>query len=307
MKNQVSIIIVNYNTEKLLSDCLKSIYSHTKDIEFEIIVVDNNSKKGSLLSVIESFPKVNFKLSDKNLGFGAANNIGACIAKGEYLFFLNPDTILLNDAVSILFKYMHEHPGVGVCGGNLYKADMSPNSSYYTTDFLTLEYNIIFNRKWLIGFNHTGNPLDVNVIVGADLFIRKSVFEQVKGFDKDFFMYFEEVELCDRVRKTGYKITSVPDAQIIHLQGASAENKGEDLNKWSYQEHWYSKFIYFSKRKGSSKTRLVYNTHMLKVNFATIIYLILRRKSKQEYWKLKKQIIKNAFDRYKNYINSKRK
>lgn len=297
--NLVSIIIVNYNTEQLLEDCILSIQKYTHDVHHEIIVVDNDSREGSLSTLITKFPQVRFHFARANLGFGVANNLGASIARGEYLFFLNPDTLLLNDAVLILYSYLKEHPQVGICGGNLYKGDMTPAVSFHILDFYLRELRIVLNRTWEKGFNNTGQPLSVNVIMGAALFISRSLFLQLNGFDKDFFMYFEEVELCGRVKKAGYTIMSVPDAKIIHLEGGAAENKNDELNKWSYREHWYSKWIFFHKTKGKLQTNILYAANCLKMNLAMLTFKILGNKRKVEYWTTKKVVIQNSFQRYK--------
>ncbi len=305
MEILVSIIIVNYNTEKLLNDCLASIYEKTSDITFEIIVIDNDSEKGSLDNLIKKFPSVKFHFAQQNLGFGRANNLGATLASGKFLFFLNPDTLLINNAVGILCNYMESHPLTAICGGNMYKGDMTPASSLYNTDFLTYEYKIIFNIKRTPGFNYTKSPQEVLVIVGADLFMRKDVFDKLKGFDPDFFMYFEEVELCYRTLHAGYKIVSIPEAEIIHLQGGSAENKNEELSKWSYSEHWYSKYLFFHKTKGLTKTKIVHYIYKLKLNLAILYFRCKKNTSKIEYWKTKELIIQNTYLRFLDYLYKK--
>lgn len=305
IEDLVSIIIVNYNTEQLLEDCIISIGKHTRDVNYEIIVIDNNSEKGSLSFFTEKYPTVRLHLSEENHGFGRANNIGASIAKGEYLFFLNPDTLLINNAVFILYEYQRKHKEVGVCGGNLYRGDMKPASSLYDIDFFTDEYKIIFNIKRYPGFNYSTEPKEVKVIVGADLFMRKSLFLEFGGFDKDFFMYFEEVELCYRLLKANYKIVSVPAAKIIHLQGGSAENKNGELSKWSYKEHWYSKFVFFSKTKGKLQALVVYSTYILKFRIAILFFSISGNKDKIEYWNMKKSVINEAFEKYRKYLSNK--
>jgi len=306
MNDLVSIIIVNYNTEKLLEECILSVIEYTEYIDYEIIVLDNNSQEGSLDKLISSYPQVSFQLLNENLGFGKANKVGAKIAKGEYLFFLNPDTLLINNAVLELYRFSKENPKTGICGGNLYKEDMSPAVSYHILDFYKREFMILRNKKWQIGFNLTDKPQEVNVIMGADLFIRKSLFEEAGGFDSDFFMYFEEVELCDRILKKGYKIMSVPSAKIIHLEGAAAENKTDELKKWSYQEHWYSKFVYFFKVKGRFKTFVLYSANILKFKLALCLYGLRGNSDKINYWNLKKEIIKKSYDRYKIYLKSRK-
>ncbi|MFV0418401.1 MAG: glycosyltransferase family 2 protein [Dysgonomonas sp.] len=306
MEYQVSIIIVNYNTAKMLDDCIASVKEKTTDLDYEIIVVDNDSEKDSLSFLQNKYTDVRFLFSEENLGFGRANNLGANIAKGKYLFLLNPDTLLLNNAALALYNFMEYNPEVGICGGNMYKGDMSPASSYYDIDFLTLEYKIIFNKKRQTGFNHTEIPKEVNVIVGADLFISKSLFDEFGGFDPDFFLYFEEVELCYRIQKAGYKIMSVPDAEIVHLQGGSAENKNDELNKWSYQEHWYSKLIFFSKTKGRFKTALMYQISLLKLKLAILGFTVKKNTDKLEYWKKKADVMKKTYGRYQDYLKTKK-
>jgi GT2 family glycosyltransferase len=307
MKNeiQVSVIIVNYNTSALLDECIESIMQKTDDISYEIIVVDNHSEKGSLDGLVRKYPDVRFLFSEKNLGFGKANNLGGKESKGKYLFFLNPDTLLVNNAIAILYEYMNQHPETGICGGNLYDENLKPASSYYDTGMLAYEYKILFNRKREPGFNKTGQPKEVNVIVGADLLLSKQLFEEQKGFDPDFFMYFEEVELCGRVQHKGYKIVSIPQAEIIHKQGSSAENKNDELKKWSYEEHWYSKLVYFSKTKGRLQILILYGVLLLKLIAGQLLARLRKNKTKQEYWERRAVVMKKAYKRYKTYLKKR--
>lgn len=298
----VSIIIVNFNTAGLLDDCIGSVIDNTNGVDYEIIVVDNNSEVGSVNYLISKYPEVRFIFSEENLGFGRANNLGVSYANGKYLFFLNPDTLLLNNTISILYEFMEANPQTGACGGNLYKQDNTPAISFHTMDFYTREWRILLNKKWPLGFNITDKPQDVSVIMGADLFIRRDIFNRLKGFDPDFFLYFEEVYLCDLVRRTGYKVTSVPQARITHFEGAAAENKSEELNKWSYQEHWYSKFVYFSKTKGKFKTALLYWANMLKLGAAKAAYTLKYNPEKLHYWEKKQKVLKKTYSRYSQYL-----
>lgn len=225
----VSIIIVSYNTQQLTLQTLASVFEKTADIDFEVIVVDNASTDGTVAAIESQFPLVKLIKSDENLGFGRANNKGVSIAKGRNILFLNPDTLLVNNAVKILSDYLDQHDKVGVCGGNLYDADMSPASSYhYVFSPLLWDINSILSGKLfrlLYGknyhFNHTDQPRKVAHIVGANMMMKKSIFDTLGGFDKDFFMYREETELNYRVYKMGYTTMSVPEAKIIHLEGKS--------------------------------------------------------------------------------------
>lgn len=305
MEIAVSIIIVNYNTAELLENCIDSVQSKTEGVNYEIIVVDNKSEEGSLDHLTEKYPTVHFVFSEENLGFGRANNLGVTKARGKYLFLLNPDTLLINNAISILFNFIENNPDVGVCGGNLYDEDLTPALSYYEMSPLsryTREWLILFGLSRSKGFHEDNRIKDVRAIIGADLLIRKDIFDTLGGFDPDFFMYFEELYLCDKARESRHRIVSVPEAQIIHIGGAAAENKDEELHKWSYQEHWYSRFIYFHKTEGRFKTMLIYYGHMLKLKIATLVYSIKKSPDKLDYWGKKLEVLTNVYARYCQYL-----
>lgn len=224
----VSVIIVNYNTASLLLECVASIIEHTHDIDYEIIVVDNGSdeKELELLRHDHRFTLIEMH---ENLGFGRANNEGVAHSKGDHLFLLNPDTLLVNDAISILYKHLIAHPQTGICGGNIYNKDMQPAHSYHMMlpsilsemDFACgqLFRRIRYGKN--AQFNHTGSELEVAMITGADMMIRREAWEKVEGFDPTFFMYCEDADLCLRVNSHNYQIVSVPEARIIHLEGKS--------------------------------------------------------------------------------------
>lgn len=225
----VSIIIVNYNTSNLINNCIRSILETVKDIEYEIIIVDNATEL--LRDVIESSndPKIKLIQLPKNLGFGQANNAGADTATGRNLFFLNPDTILINNAIKILSDYLDHNSCCGICGGNLYDGNSNPTLSYRRilpsikweiNEFLhLLPEKIIFGKNRI--FNYSSCTINVAYITGADLMIRKDIYEKISGFSSDFFMYYEETDLCRRISNLNLLITSVPHAKIKHLEGQS--------------------------------------------------------------------------------------
>ncbi|WP_302298470.1 glycosyltransferase family 2 protein [Butyricimonas virosa] len=225
----VSIIIVSYNTREFLRECLYSLFEKTKSLSFEVVVVDNESSDSSVQMIQELFPQVKILNSGGNVGFGRANNIGIKEARGRNIFLLNPDTILLNNAIKILSDFLDSQSVVAVCGGNLYNIDKEPTHSflrYLPSVFGELDQLTGYKlAKWCYGksfeFNYGDQPLPVGYITGADMMIKRKVLEEVGCFDPDFFMYFEETELTYRIRKAGYKITSVPEACIVHLEGKS--------------------------------------------------------------------------------------
>ena len=175
----VSIIIVSYNTREFLRECLYSLFEKTKSLSFEVIVVDNESSDGSVQMIQELFPQVNILNSGENVGFGRANNIGIKEAQGRNVFLLNPDTILLNNAIKILSDFLDSHDEVAVCGGNLYNVDKEPTHSflrYLPSVFGELDQLTGYKlAKWCYGksfeFNHDNRPLHVGYITGADMMI----------------------------------------------------------------------------------------------------------------------------------------
>lgn len=272
MKIRVSVVIVNYNTKNLLVDCIRSIYEKTKDVVFEILVVDNDSADGSEALIRNQFPEINFIQSGANIGFGRANNLGIQKAKGEYIFLLNSDTILLNNAIAILSDYLDTNNGVGVCGANLYDANHQPTDSYCQvmpgifTDADVLLGSIFSKIRYgkNIIFNHSGQNLILNgYVTGADMMIRKRILNEVGLFDPDFFMYFEETELTYRIKNRGYGIASVPEAKIIHLEGAS-----ETIKENTMRRMIKSKYIYFEKTG---------KKHWIPVSFSLLLLLAWSR------------------------------
>jgi GT2 family glycosyltransferase len=254
----VSIIIVNYNTSDLIIECIESIKKHTTGLKYEIIVVDNNSIDNSVKTIEYKFKDVIVIPLEKNLGFGVANNIGAKHSKADYIFLLNSDTLLMNNAISILIDFMRnsDFSNVGTCGGNLYKSNGTPNFSY-STNFPSL-INIFLYRSRLSKifnqdvFNYTNSVKEVSLIIGADLLINRKLFNKIAGFDEAFFMYIEDGDLQYRLYKMGYKMYSVPTAKIYHLQGASSNTyfklKMEIIGYIIYfKKHFSSPVVFFYK------------------------------------------------------------
>ncbi|KAA6312508.1 N-acetylglucosaminyl-diphospho-decaprenol L-rhamnosyltransferase [termite gut metagenome] len=284
----VSIIIVNYNTCDLTSQCLASVYENTKDVSFEIIVVDNNSSDNSVQYIKDRFSQIIFIENDSNYGFGRANNKGIEIAKGRNILFLNSDTKLLNNAVKILSDYLDRNILVGICGGNLFDEEMKPAHSYrMILPSIQWEMGLFFGnglnkivcRKNRI-FNYTGKPREVAYITGADLMIKRNVLDSVGYFSSAFFMYYEETDLCCRVHHKGYKIRSLPDAKIQHLEGKSFHNK-MSYGKLLVQNE--SRLLYYRYHHKKSYIKIV-NILYLWLNLSRIIFY--NRKSwKYELWK----------------------
>ena len=292
----ISIIIVNYNTEKLILECLKSIYERTFNVDFEIIVVDNASSDDSLEIISNVYPQVRLVKNNENIGFGRANNEGVKIAEGDYLFFLNPDTVLLNNAVKILLDFMKSDPAVGICGGNLFDENMNFIHSYsllFPSIFWELDqfFNGFMRRiKYgkLAYINQTDNVLNVAYITGADLLIKKDLFIVLGGFSSDFFMYYEETELAYRVRKNYYNIVNVPQAKIIHLEGQSF-----NLSEKRLFHMLKGRKIYYNKIYNSFYIKIVDLIFALTCMSRIFIFYFFR-KSKSKYWSSIYQIFRSV-------------
>ena len=256
----VSIIIVNYNCEEHVCNCIESIYKNTKDTGFEIIVVDNASVAYSVNVISKRFPEVKLIINEENKGFGSANNIGAKQALGKYLFFLNPDTILLNDAVGVFTHFLENSKNnVASCGGKLVKPDGTLNKSFGHFPSVLQQFSDLGFRKFYWKFYDgkltMGKGCDfkviriVDYIVGAAFCIKKQVFEEMKGFDERFFLYYEETDLFFRMHKPGYKSYLLPEVEIIHLEGVTTLS-GEPFNYGMWEMMEKSRYYYFSKNRG---------------------------------------------------------
>lgn len=223
----VSVIIVNYNTLKMTSECIESIYAKTSGVEYEIILVDNGSTDGSK-EYFEKDNRIKYIYSNENLGFGRANNLGAKYSNGKYLFLLNSDTILIENSIYVLFNFIENHTDYVACGAQL----IYPNHTYQESE---IKYPSLYRdiieiipakiRRLFSLSNDTKYKINhvktVQAINGADILIRKDIFFSLNGFDSDFFMYFEETDLFFRLKKAGYNICVVPLTELIHINGGS--------------------------------------------------------------------------------------
>lgn len=230
----VSVIIVNYNTCQLLINCLNSIFKFTHDINYEVIIVDNNSTDNSAKIIKKLYPNVKIILSKNNLGFGKANNLAFDSSVGQYLFFLNSDTLLIENSIKLLHEYIKINSTIGALGAILVDSDdmlIHSHANKFTS--CITEYRIllskIFIRKSLVkvknkynAFNNNTIAHDVAYVTGADLMIPKKVFNELLGFDPNFFMYYEENELQYRMMQIGLKRMILSSTRIIHLEGKSS-------------------------------------------------------------------------------------
>lgn len=228
----VSVIIVNYNTLHVLQPCIDSIVAHTYDISYEIIVVDNGSSDGSI-EALANDKRLTLIPLGKNLGFGKANNRGLEFANGEYIFFLNSDTLLRNNALKMLYDFAKQYQGqLGAVGCILEDRQGQRIHSYgkfpkMSDDFNKLLWTPVLKALRLYKLPPIHYPetwMKVDYVTGADLFISRQLLNLCGAFDPAFFMYFEEVEMELRYKINGYDNILLNGPRIVHLEGEGGKN-----------------------------------------------------------------------------------
>lgn len=243
---KVSIIIVTYNSEKDIEKCLDSIIRETKNIKYEVCVVDNDSKDNTK-NVVRKFEQRhnNIKLINaENNGFNAGNNIGIKNSTGEFIALLNPDTILLNNAFKIIIDNMEKENEVGACGATLYNEDMSLNmthGSFPTVKETILRITKIRNDETYYLADLNQKKMLVEFPSGADFVFKRELIEKIGYMDEDYFIYFDETDYALKMKKLGLKSYIYTEAKIIHLQGSSTEGVS-DFAKEKFIES-YTKYL----------------------------------------------------------------
>jgi len=256
-KIKLSIIIVNYNVSEQVLSCLKSIYDSKPKINFEIIVVDNSVKDNISKKLKNKYSRVKYLKTDRNLGYGAGNNLGVSHAKGEYIFILNPDTKIISGKIDSLVDFANKIKKAGAIAPILlnknnipYKLQgmsvLTPKRAIFSLSFLVKLFprNRINMEYFQIPRNRN-KTIEREVVPGTAFIIKKSLFEKVGRFDENFFLYFEEYDLCKRLIDKGYKNYIIPEVNISHEWGASTKlinNKDNYFMK--------SRYLYFSKHFG---------------------------------------------------------
>lgn len=230
---QLSIVIVSWNVCELLRACLAAIEPGRDTLALEVIVVDGGSADGSPRMVREAFPWVRLVARPDNVGFPKGNNIGLEMASGRYILLLNPDTVVLGQALQTMVAYLEANPAVGALGGQLLNPDGSVQSSrrrfptLLTAFFESTWLQPLAPRRLLAHYYLLDRPdnaiSQVDWVVGACLLVRGEIVQQIGGLDEGYFMYSEELDWCKRIKAAGWQIVYLPTAQIIHHYGKSSE------------------------------------------------------------------------------------
>ncbi|WP_313805202.1 glycosyltransferase family 2 protein [Flavobacterium sp.] len=232
-KYEVAAILINYNSAEFTIGCIQKIIEKTKtELSYQIVVVDNASESEDYSKLYEfcktlNNPNLTLVRSKINTGFGGGNMHGVQYANADYLAFINNDSILLNDSISILLNAMKNNPEFGICGPLCFKEDMtllptidhfaSPAKEFLGRNFLEKSNPVKYpNRK-----KHYEKPQQAQFVSGSFMMVRTADFNEVGGFDTNIFLYFEETDLCKRLLAIGKKAFLIPEAQFIHYHGVS--------------------------------------------------------------------------------------
>ena len=280
----VSIIIVNWNTRDILRDCLASVYAQTRDISYELIVVDNASYDGSVGMIKNEFPEVVLIENHNNAGFAAANNQGMRIAQGRYFLLLNPDTIVLEGAIQKTVFFTDNHPDIGVVGCQVWLDEKEMQLTCFAfpslSGFIIQKIGLrrFFPKSRLFGRINYGwwdrtSQMDVDVVTGMYMLVRREAVDQVGLMDEDYFVYAEETDWCYRFRKSGWRCVFTPEARIIHLDGKSTSQVSIKM----FVQMQKSVLIFHKKQRGLFSwlgVKLVYIFSMLSqyISFSSLLF-----------------------------------
>lgn len=236
MPYAVSIVIVGFNTRELVVDCLRSVYAGATKLHFEVIVVDNASHDGSAEAIAASFPQVRLIRNDLNRGFAAANNQGLRVAQGRYVLLLNPDTLIVDDALEKMIVWMDVHPDVGCSGCQVLEDQTTiqrtcfrfPSPLHVFLDLTGLSKawprSPFFGRYWYGNWDRRSER-DVDVVSGMYLLVRRAVIESIGPLDESYFVYGEEADWCYKMHRAGIRRAFTPLARIIHRDGGGHSTK----------------------------------------------------------------------------------
>jgi hypothetical protein len=264
----ISFIIVNWNTCKLLLDCLRSIEKTVTGFIHEIVVVDNGSADGSVREVQQQFgTRVILIENSENRGFAQANNQALRIARGRYIVLLNSDTVLQENAISTLIAFLENNPAAAAVGPRMIDSDGSLQNSYDNFPSLTTELlnksllRALFPEKYAGKNPSASEPFEVDSIIGACMAIRRDAIQQVGPLDEDYFFFLEETDWCFRLRAAGWKIYHHPAAEIMHLQGQSKKRRPAQARI----EYYRSLYLFFKKNRSTGSYALLRIVRFIKL------------------------------------------
>jgi GT2 family glycosyltransferase len=288
----VSVVVVSWNTRDILRDCLRSVFEQTREVSFKVIVIDNNSGDGSAEMVRTEFPAVTLIANAENRGFAAACNQGMKVSLARYTLLLNPDTVILDDAISRCVRYADLHPDVGVVGCQVLENEdrITPTGFSFPSPlnvFLSLSgLSRAFPRSRFFGRPELSwwdrhSERDVDVVTGMFMLVRRAAIAQVGLMDEAYFVYSEEADWCYRFSQAGWRRVFTPSARIVHLDGGAKSTS--QASKKMFVQLQKSTMIYHKKNLGLTAwwlAKLIYIGSNLVRMVAWFILSIVNRDSR---------------------------
>ena len=256
---ELSVILVSFNDRIHLEKCLQSLKGFPPGVDLEIVLVDNNSSDGSPDLVKNKFPEVKLLCAGDNLGFAKANNLGISASAGEFVLFLNSDTIVTDQALAVLLDEMKGNPSLGAAGPAL----LSGQETYQVSFGKKVDFFSEFIQKGFFNFYYAKTlksnqkVRDVGWLSAACLLVRRTALEEAGCFDENYFLYFEDIDLCYKIRQKGWILRLCPQAQIIHIGGTSTS-----AVKNSSRYHYRKSQIYFYRKHNSRLSQALLRVYL---------------------------------------------
>lgn len=272
----LSVIIVNYNAGEFLKACVESIYKETKDLPFDIWVVDNNSFDNSIRAIKNCFPDVHVIENTRNVGFAKANNIAISKTNADYILMLNPDTLIKENAIGKTVKFMEENPKIGIAGCKVLNEDgtlqlacrrsiPTPKIAFWRLTGLSFLFpKSRAMARYNLTYLNPNKPNKVDAVSGAFLMIRKKVIDEIGVLDENFFMYGEELDWCLRATKAGWLVMYYPNAKIIHYKGRCSKFNTRKATLEFYRAMYLFHKKHFAKRHSTIINYIIYTGIILK-------------------------------------------
>lgn len=280
----LSIVVVNWNTKKLLARCLNSIYKETKDLDFEIFVVDNSSRDESVKMMEKNFPQAKLIENRQNIGFARANNRAIQKSRGKYILLLNPDTVILGNTLKKMVDFLESHPGIGILGPRILNPDGSLQSSCRTFPTLASQALILLKlhnffpglppikKYYMLNWDHSETK-EVDQVMGSCFMIRKKLIDEIGPLDENYWIWFEEVDFCKRAKMASWKTCFLSNVSIIHHK-AKAFEQVSPIKRQIWLDR--SMFRYFRKFHTKPAYFTLLSLYPLSILLASLVQLVSR-------------------------------
>lgn len=302
-KIEVSIIILNYKTPKMCCDCIQSLREKSSGFSYEIIVIDNDSQDNSLEQIHEVIgDTIVYYQNNENAGTAKAFNLGARLAKGDYLFYLNTDTLFVNNAIKAQLDFIRSRDDVAIVGGNLYNSRKEPTHShqriYFGMEnfkkqaslFGVLKYKLTKNKKNM-EFNYTNEPIAVDYVCAAATLMRKDIYLKLGGFNEEIFIYGDEALYAYQCKQNGYLSYNVPESKIIHFEGDSFKKDENNFSEGRVRRYYNGMSVHIREIYGKENLIPYFKYRKKAFKNKRILSLLLFKKAKARNYKLEMDII----------------